>query len=91
MSAITNDQAILQASIEANVVTNEAVAADLQRSESLDALTEEQVAGARLVFNDLIVEVQTQINYLIQLDSATDTATTAWQIQDLDTQSSILI
>ena len=91
MSAITNDQAILQASIEANVVTNEAVAADLQRSESLDALTEEQVAGALLVFNDLIVEVQTQINYLIQLDSATDTATTAWQIQDLDTQSSILI
>ena len=91
MSAITNDQAILQASIEANVVTNEAVAADLQRSESLDALTEEQVAGALLVFNDLIVEVQTQINYLIQLDSATDTATTAWQLQDLDTQSSILI
>ena len=91
MSAITNDLGILQASIEANVVTNEAVTADLKRSESLDTLTEEQVAGALLLFDDLIFEVQTQINYLIQLDSATDIATTAWQIQDLDTPPSILL
>jgi hypothetical protein len=83
MSAITNDLDILQASIEANVLASQAVTTDLKKSESLDTLTDQQVAGALLTVDNQVDAIQTQINYLIQLDSGMDTTTDrAQDLQD---------
>jgi hypothetical protein len=82
MSAITSED-ILQASIQANVLESQAITTDLKKTESLGTLTQQEVARALLTVNSQVDAIQTQINYLIQLDSGTDTTTdTAQDLQD---------
>ncbi len=82
MSAVT-DLEILQASTEAIWIENAAVSADVKKSETLDAASETDVVAALLLFNSQVDIIQTQLNYLIQSNTATDTTTTASQIDDL--------
>ena len=82
MSAVT-DLEILQASTEAIWIENAAVSADVKKSETLDAASATDVVAALLLFDSQVDIIQTQLDYLIQSNTATDTTTTASQIDDL--------
>lgn len=78
MSAITSED-ILQASIEANVLANQAIAADLKKNEALTTVTQQEVARALLTVDNQVDVIQTQINYLLQSGSGTDATTDTTQ------------
>ncbi len=62
MSAVTNDQDIVQASIQAKMLANEAVTTDLKKKEeSSDSFKPEQVAGIVQLCSNQIATITDQL------------------------------